>query len=95
MKRLIFSVGLLFALLLSITAFGQTPFKDFLARVNRLPNPADKTAVVDSFMHAAVFPYREIDPASPTGYAAYFVYRGSATSVTAPGDFNFWDMAAD
>ena len=95
MKRLIFSFDWLFAFLLSTSGFGQTPFKDFLARVNRLPNPADKTAVVDSFMRAARFPYSEIDPASPTGYAAYFVYRGSASSVTAPGDFNFWNMAAD
>jgi enterochelin esterase family protein len=95
MKRLIIRFSWLFAVLISTGGFGQTPFKDFLARGNRLPNPADKTAVVDSFMRAASFPYSEIDPASPTGYAAYFVYRGSASSVTAPGDFNFWDMAAD
>ena len=45
-------------LLFSTGVFSQTPFKDFLARVNRLPNPADKSAVIDSFFNNTRFPYQ-------------------------------------
>jgi enterochelin esterase family protein len=83
-----------FLLLFSINVFGQTPFKDFQAHVNRLPNSAKKNAVIDSFFNNTRFPYAEPDPASPTGYAAYFVYRGTPNSVVSAGDFNFWNANA-
>jgi len=85
---------LLFLLPLASDVSSQTPFKDFLARVNRLPNPTDKTAVIDSFFNNTRFPYAEPDPASPTGYTAYFVYRGTPNSVASAGDFNFWNANA-
>lgn len=78
-------------LLFSTAVLSQTPFKDFLSRVNRLPNPAEKTAVIDSFFSNTRFPYAEADPASPTGYAAYFVYRGAASTIVSAGDFNTWN----
>jgi enterochelin esterase family protein len=86
---------IIFASIFVASAFGQTPFKDFLARVNRLPNPVDKSAVIDSFFNNTRFPYAELDSASPTGYAAYFVYRGAANSVVTAGDFNYWNANAD
>jgi enterochelin esterase family protein len=85
---------LLFLLLFATSVFAQTPFKDFLARVNRLANPADKSAVIDSFFNNTRFPYAELDPASPTGYTAYFVYRGTPSSVVSAGDFNNWNANA-
>jgi len=81
-------------LFFSTAVFSQTPFKDFLSRVNRLSNPADKTAGLDSFFNNTRFPYTEADPASPTGYTAYFVYRGAANSIVSAGDFNFWNANA-
>ena len=81
-------------LLLSTAVFGQTPFKDFLTRVNRLTNSAEKSAIVDSFFSNTRFPYAELDPASPTGYAAYFVYRGTSSAVVSAGDFNNWNANA-
>jgi enterochelin esterase family protein len=86
---------IVFVLAFAASVFGQTPFKDFLARVNRLPNPADKSAVIDSFFNNSQFPYVEADPASPTGYAAYFVYRGTPNTTAVAGDFNFWNINAD
>jgi enterochelin esterase family protein len=65
----------------SIQASG---FSDFVNRVNGAPE-ADRTAIVDSFMSAVPgFPYIE-------GPFAYFIYRGSATSITVSGDANMWD----
>ncbi|MDZ7292698.1 MAG: alpha/beta hydrolase-fold protein [candidate division KSB1 bacterium] len=95
MQRIILAVVIFLSFCFSTLGFCQTPFKDFLARANRLPNPADKNAVIDSFMLATRFPYTEVDPASPTGYAAYFVYRGTPSSITVAGDFNFWNTSAD
>jgi len=85
---------LLTLLLFSTAVFSQTPFKDFLTRVNRLPNPADKTAAIDSFFNNTRFPYAEADAASPTGYTTYFVYRGAPNSIVSAGDFNFWNANA-
>ncbi len=85
----------IFVFLISPNVFGQTPFKDFLTRVNRLSAPAEKGAVIDSFFNNMRFPYAEIDPASPTGYTAYFIYRGTPNSVAAAGDFNFWNTNSD
>ena len=85
---------LLTLLLFSTAVFSQTPFKNFLTRVNRLPNPAEKTAVIDSFFNHTRFPYAEVDSASPTGYAAYFVYRGAMNSIVSAGDFNSWNANA-
>jgi enterochelin esterase-like enzyme len=68
-------------------ASAQT-FQDFLNRVNSVPD-SQRTAIVDSFMNAAgAFPYLEHDT------LAHFIWRGSANSVTVPGDANNWDVNA-
>ncbi len=60
-------------------------FQGFLTRVDSLPD-SERTAVVDSFMSATKsFPVIEQDS------VVHFIYRGSATSVTVPGDVNGWD----
>jgi len=59
-------------------------FKDFLGRVNSLPD-SQKTAVVDSFMGTVnSFPMIEGDT------IVHFLYRGSANTITIPGDANGW-----
>ena len=87
-------ICIIFALFFAASVFAQTPFKDFLTRVNRLTTPAEKNAVIDSFFNNTSFPYAELDPASPTGYAAYFVYRGASSTVVSAGDFNNWNANA-
>ncbi len=63
-------------------------FQNFLTRVNSLPDSM-RTAVVDSFMSAiSSFPIVEQDS------VVHFVYRGTATSVTIPGDANAWQIDA-
>lgn len=70
-------------LLFSINANGQT-FDDFLSRVNSAPD-AQRTAIIDSFMAAnPAFPLIENDT------LVHFLYRGTASSVTVPGDANGW-----
>jgi enterochelin esterase-like enzyme len=94
-RRLI--VNLLFILIATGLSFSQgidvmsisggidgSNFQQFVNRVNSAPAP-DRTAIVDSFMAVAPsFPYIE-DP------IAYFIYRGSVTSVYVPGDANGWN----
>jgi len=59
-------------------------FQDFLTRLHSLPDSA-REAVVDSFVAAVgEFPFVEQDT------VAHFCYRGSANSVTVPGDANSW-----
>ena len=60
-------------------------FQDFLNRV--YPASEDRrTAIVDSFMAVhPTLPFIEQDT------MVHFIYRGSATSVTVPGDANGWD----
>jgi len=62
-------------------AFGQT-FQDFINRVNAAPE-AQRAALVDSFINAVPsFPFVE------QSTTVHFIYRGSAGSVTVPGDAN-------
>ncbi len=71
-------------LLFSVTARAQT-FNDFLGRVLSAPD-SERTAIVDSFMLAVPrFPFVEFDT------LCHFLYRGSAATVTVPGDANNWD----
>ncbi len=68
-------------------AFGQT-FQDFINRVNAAPE-AQRSAIVDSFMSAVPsFPFIEQNTNT------HFIYRGSANSITVPGDANGWTATA-
>jgi len=63
-------------------------FDRFIARARSLP-ASDRGALVDSFMTAVPsFPFIESDS------IAHFIYRGSASSVTVPGDANGWNPNA-
>jgi enterochelin esterase-like enzyme len=85
MKRLLLISGCV--LLLTHAGFSQT-FTDFVNRVVSAPD-SQRTAIVDSFMTATpVFPLLE------NGTVCHFLYRGTTSSVTAPGDANGWDPAA-
>lgn len=69
------------------SAFSQT-FSDFLNRVNSAPDSL-KGSIVDSFMAAVgSFPYIENDT------LAHFIFRGTANSVTIPGDDGSWSPAS-
>lgn len=69
--------------LISSNSYSQT-FSDFLSRIYATPENG-RTALVDSFMNAVpAFPFIEQDT------LAHFIYRGNASSVTAPGDANGW-----
>ena len=69
-----------------VSASAQT-FQDFLNRVNSAPDSL-RMAIVDSFMNAAdSFPHIEGDTLT------HFIYRGSPSSATVPGDANGWDPA--
>lgn len=78
---------LLNLLFLSVSSFAQT-FQHFITRVNSAPE-GQRTAIVDSFMNAVgIFPLIEGTT------SVHFVYRGSASSVTVPGDANNWTISA-
>ncbi len=78
---------LLNLLFLSVSSFAQT-FQDFILRVSSAPE-GQRPAIVDSFMNAVgTFPLIE----GTTN--VHFVYRGSASSVTVPGDANNWTISA-
>ena len=65
------------------TLFGPQ-FRAFVERVNGLPSP-QRPAVVDSFMNAVpAFPFIE------EGNVAYFLYRGTPSSINLAGDMNGW-----
>ena len=69
------------------SSFAQT-FQDFLGRVAAAPDSA-RTVLVDSFMNAVgSLPLIESDT------VAHFIYRGSVSSVTVPGDANAWNASA-
>ena len=69
------------------SSFAQT-FQDFLGRVAAAPDSA-RTVLVDSFMNAVgSLPLIESDT------VAHFIYRGSVSSVTVPGDANEWNTSA-
>ncbi len=73
--------------LMTSTAVTQT-FQNFLNRVTAAPEP-QRSAIVDSFMNATPsFPFIE------GGTTAHFIYRGSASSVSVPGDANNWSASA-
>lgn len=74
-------------LLIGSTASAQT-FQDFISRVNSAP-VWQQPAIVDSFMAAVpAFPFIEQDS------NAHFIYRGSASSASVPGDANNWSISA-
>lgn len=84
MKSLLIGLGIL----LGVTMVCAQTFHDFINRLYSLPG-AERGAVIDSFMNAAgAFPYIERDT------LAHFIYRGTASSVTVPGDANGWNPAA-
>lgn len=86
MNRLHIALPLIL-LLAAATGEAQT-FQDFLLRVTSAPEP-QRAAIVDSFMTATPrFPLIERDT------LCHFLYRGTATSVTTPGDANGWNAAA-
>ncbi len=59
-------------------------FQAFIDRVNAA-QAGDRTAIVDSFITAThAYPFIEDS-------IAQFIYRGSASSITIPGDANGWD----
>ncbi len=63
-------------------------FDDFISRVNSAPE-VERTAIVDSFMAAnPIFPLIEYDTLT------HFLYRGTASSVTVPGDANGWTASS-
>jgi enterochelin esterase-like enzyme len=83
MKR-VFLIVLLFG---SVAIVRAQTFQDFLTRVNIAPESL-RTGIVDSFMNAAGhFPFVEFDT------LCHFIYRGSANSVTVPGDANNWNAS--
>ncbi len=74
--------------LFSPSILSQSQFQDFLNRVNSLPDPTAKAAVIDSFMtvaRAEGIPFIEDSTAN-------FLYLGSVSSVNVPGDFNGWNQ---
>ena len=67
-----------------LQASSQT-FQDFINQVNAAPESL-RTALVDSFV--------AINPVSPVlefDTLAHYYYRGSAASVSVPGDANQWN----
>lgn len=63
-------------------------FQNFLDRVVLAPE-AGRTAIVDSFMNAVgSFPFIENDT------IVHFIYRGTTSGVTVPGDANGWNSTA-
>ncbi len=83
MKKL---TSLAVLLLLSQYAAAQT-FQDFLTRVKNAP-AAQHEALIDSLLAAQpVLPLRE-------DTLAHFLYRGTASRVTVPGDANGWNANA-
>lgn len=78
----------LFILLLGMEAVLAETFDGFVTRVAALP-VEQRGGVIDSFFIAhPTMPYFENDT------TVYFVYRGSATSVTVPGDINGWSSTS-
>ncbi len=64
-------------------------FNAFVERVESAES-SQRSAIVDSFMNAQnTFPFIEEDT------IAYFLYRGSASSMNVPGDFNGWNSGAN
>ena len=75
---------LIMVLFLATSSSAQT-FADFLVQLYSTP-PNQRPALVDSFMNAVpAFPFIERDS------LVHFIYRGSANTITVPGDANGWN----
>ena len=71
----------------SVLVHSQT-FQAFINRVNSAEY-SERTAIVDSFMAAhPQLPFYENDS------TVHFIYRGSATTVSVPGDANGWNASS-
>ncbi len=83
------AAGITFLLLASYSNSARAQdFQAFLTRVNSLPD-SQRTAVIDSFMSAMPsFPFIEKDS------VVHFIYRGTASNVSVPGDANDWQVSA-
>ena len=81
---------LIIVFLISNLVPAQSQFQQFINYVNSLGDPAAKQAAVDSFMTYARtqgIPFIEDSTAN-------FIYQGTPSTVTVPGDFNGWSMTA-
>jgi len=70
--------------------FAQSQFQQFIDHVNSLGDPVVKQATVDSFMTYARtqgIPFIEDSTAN-------FIYLGTPSSISVPGDFNGWSTSA-
>ena len=75
---------LIMVLFLVASSSAQT-FADFLVQLYSMP-PNQRPALVDSFMNVVpAFPFIEQDS------LVHFIYRGSANTITVPGDANGWN----
>ena len=78
---------LLITFTLSWSIVRAQTFADFIAQLNTTPLNERQT-LVDSFMNTVSgFPLTEQDT------LAHFIYRGSANSITVPGDANAWNVS--
>jgi enterochelin esterase family protein len=64
----------------------QNQFQQFINNVNSITDPGLKASAVDSFMIYA----RNQGIPFITGDSSNFIYRGSVSSISVAGDFNFW-----
>ncbi len=79
---------LIIFLLPSLILKGQS-FQDWVDTVSSKP-PSQRQPLVDSFMAAQnQFPFIENDT------TVHFIYQGFQSSISVPGDHNFWDPNAD
>ena len=82
------SIAFILLLLTASSGVGSQTFDDFLAQLDATPLD-QRPALVDSFIDTtAAFPLVEQDT------LAHFIYRGSAQSISLPGDANAWTIGA-
>jgi len=81
---------LIIVFLISTLVPAQSQFQQFINYVNSLGDPAAKQAAVDSFMTYA----RTVGIPFIEDSSANFIYQGTPSTVTVPGDFNGWSMTA-
>ncbi|TAK65379.1 MAG: T9SS type A sorting domain-containing protein [Bacteroidetes bacterium] len=76
------------AIILFSSVLSAQTFQSFINRVTSAPD-SERTAIVDSFMAAhPQLPYIENDT------TVHFIYRGTTTDVTVPGDANGWSQSS-
>ena len=76
---------ILIMVLFVVASSSAQTFADFLVQLYSTP-PNQRPALVDSFMNAVpAFPFIEQDS------LVHFIYRGSANTITVPGDANGWN----